>query len=67
MLQLLIVRGVELNTITTKRRLTALQKAVEKQYTKCVRLLVDNHCDVNLPVSSLDCQREFIILSNLVS
>ena len=50
---MLIQKCADLDPITTFGRLTPLQIAVDKLQTPCVRLLVENQCDVNLPVSFL--------------
>jgi len=49
-LRFLIKKGANLDTTTTRRGLTALQKAIVKRQTKCAEILVDNGCKVNVKV-----------------
>ena len=50
MLKLLIRNRVDLNSMTSKKKKTALQMAVLQDFTECVQVLIDAGADVNLQV-----------------
>lgn len=52
-LQHLVKKGVDLNSVTSKKRKTALQLAVFLDFTECVKTLVENGADINIPVNAL--------------
>jgi len=49
-LKLLIRKGVELDPLTKKKKLSPFLKAVRKHYIDCAQILIDNNCNINLQV-----------------
>ena len=55
-MKLLIRKGVELDPLTKRKKLSPLSKAVMKQFIDCALILIDNNCDINIQVLFL-CNR----------
>ncbi len=55
-LDILIKNGADLDTQTNRGRKTPLQKAVIKKNLECVKILIENYCNVNKQVLLLNDQ-----------